>query len=178
MYQNLLPDNIELEEFIPVIIPYFEVGGSHYFDTESFTSLVKIQPTSTWRQKIPHLINMKGVPQVNWSYRFRYVNAEWIEKASDKVLSLFHPLRAIIKPFVQQHKIHTTVYLRIFTSNCEKPPLMQLTRKTMHHILELGSSFQIDIYSIDKIESYEKLLPVSYKTKKDGSVYWVLREVK
>ena len=169
-----LPDGYELDDFTPVIIPFFSVGCNYYFDTNDFTSLIKIQPTRTWRQKIPKLINKEGIPQVAWEYRFQYMHADWIEQGTDDILSLFHPLHGLIKQFIRQNKARSTVYLRIFISGREKTPLMQLTQKTMRRICELGSSFQIDVYPIDKIEPYEQLAPISCMVTEDGDAHWVL----
>ena len=177
MEKNLLQNDMDDKDIMAVVVPYFCVTSTHCFDTDRFTSLIKIQPTSIWTQKIPKLLNVKGVPQAKWTYRFRYTHTEWIEKATDMILSLFYPLRGIIKPFIQQNRLRATVYLRLFATGEENYPLMELTRKSIRHINELGASFQIDIYPIDKIEPYEKLSRVSCKTTQKGRAYWELREM-
>ena len=105
------------------------------------------------------------------------MHAAWIEKATNKVLANFYPLRKIINPYACQNNVLTCVYLKIYTTHKERLPLMQLTRKTMRQICELGAKFQKDIYPIEKIESYEKLLPIKYIANKNGVTCWILREV-
>ncbi len=178
--QEMLQDEYLSREFIPVIIPYFEVSSysaTYFFDTAEFTKQVGITPTSTWRQKLKHLINVEGVPQTHWTYRFQPINAEWLELGTDAILSLCYPLRDIIKPYVQERDIRTTVYLRIYTPHREKLPLMNLSQKTMRQICELGSEFQIDIYPIERIEPQEKILIVSTSSNEEGDRIFDLKEM-
>jgi len=163
---------------MPVILPSFHLSSTRYFDADSFTSLVNIQPTSSWVQQKPHLVDLKGLTQASWEYRFRPIHAQCIERATNQILVLFYPLRSIIKPYIRQNKMRTCVYLRVYITDNGLHLLTKLTQKTMRRICELGASFQIDTYPIDKIELIEKFVPIKYKTNKNGDTRWVLQRMK
>jgi hypothetical protein len=174
MFKNI--DFDELEDFLPIILPIVGLEGKIDMDCNLITTNLGIEPTDIWYQPNKKLHHIPGIVQSRWAYQFSKIDCLCIEDALDKVFSLFLPKQNILSNLKNNGIItRSFIYFQIYITN--RSPVIYLSLQNINQLHLLQTTFTIDIFPIDKLESYEKNLSrQSWKLNENGYNIWIISD--
>jgi hypothetical protein len=153
MFKNI--DFDELEDFCPIILLIVGLEGKIDMDCNLITTALGIEPTDIWYQPNKKLHKIQSIAQSRWAYQFGKIDCLCIEDALSEVFARFLPKQNIFSDLKSNGIItRSFIYFQIYVTN--RSPVIELSPQNINLLHLLQTSFTIDIFSIDKLELYEK----------------------
>ncbi len=137
----------------PRITTVLRIGGRD-FSPDDLTSVVGIEPTKKWHQKLRWLKAIAPeISTVGWEYRIDKQRKWSLGEAIAEVLDVFWPRRDELKAFLLKHQLRVAIECRPFGDASALEYIIQ--SKVIEQMAVLGASLTLAVYKYD-LEQGEK----------------------